>query len=664
MGMMIDPAILGGAMGKYDREYEAFQIFEQIQGDSEEGERPAKGSGIPQRRSEPLPWSKQAQPKQEQAASEETSYYEIEYDSCPMLGVGKFVLKSEKLQPDKIPEQPKPDPAREMFNRMREIAREDRALYFGHSKFYDKRVQQENARLFYRQGMFMKDFEDDCEKSLPYSAYFPNYQMMGYGQLRTYFTWRTQVRQGDVRQTSLSYAFLYIYELLNNIGVQDPRDGLERLVFFWDIYRDYDDALDKYVPRWLKDYHIYYELPWSFREFVEENGLSEYYPKLIDPEDTFDLYCAISKYDIRKSLFYTEANSALVRDCFSFTMDRLRQVFAENRADLEEYIFQPTRSMVQWTPFQGALFYQTARQADRRVVLSEKEIYVCAGNRWTFNATITTQSGRQLLGFCLKQMESVLRRLTSYKHKLSANIGSLSPVMAAELQKRGISLEAVITGAVEVFYREATKTVVKVDRAALEKIRREALATQERLIVPEDSIVLSADPYGQGQEGGQPLSGGWEDRKECPKEEIPSGGDVVLSDSAMGSTTEAVIEAKAIEVKALEVETMEAVELAVKTGVITETKTEFKAELTEAASDPWESLSAALSEGERKALALALEDGREVKSFADSRGIMLEVLMDGINEKAMDFVGDSLLDDECMVYDDYREQVKGMVESL
>ncbi len=33
----------------------------------------------------------------------------------------------------------------------------------------------------------------------------------------------------DLQETSLSYAFLYIYELLNQIGVADPMDGYRKL---------------------------------------------------------------------------------------------------------------------------------------------------------------------------------------------------------------------------------------------------------------------------------------------------------------------------------------------------------------------------------------------------------------------------------------------------
>ena len=111
------------------------------------------------------------------------------------------------------------DPVREQFNRMRDIAREDRYLNFRSSHFYNQKMQQENAKLFYRQGMLMKDFRDAYAVTVPYASYYPSYQMMGYEQLRTFFTWRTQVREGRVEHVSLSYAFLYIYEQIGRAHV-------------------------------------------------------------------------------------------------------------------------------------------------------------------------------------------------------------------------------------------------------------------------------------------------------------------------------------------------------------------------------------------------------------------------------------------------------------
>jgi hypothetical protein len=78
-------------------------------------------------------------------------------------------------------------------------------------------------------------------------------------------------------------------------------------------------------------------------------------------------------------------------------------------------------------------------------------------------------------------------------------------------------------------------------------------------------------------------------------------------------------------------------------------------------SDIWESFRDILSECELQALAIILQ-GADIRQFADDSHVMLEVLADGINEKAMDYIGDNLLDDELAIYEDYKEQVKGMVE--
>lgn len=561
---------------------------------------------------------------------DEDQFYEIEYDSAPFPGVGKFVMKSSKIQA------PPRDGIREKFDRMRDIARENRILYFNSSKFYDKRVRQENAKIFYMQGEFMADFEDDYEKAQPYSAYFPSYQTMGYEQLRTYFTWRTKVRQGNIEGTSLSYAFLYIYELINLIGVKDPEEGLERLLLFWDAYRQFDQSIDKYVPGWLKDYHIYYGLDEGFREFVQKNQLGEWYPDLADPQDGFDMLCAISKYDLRDSVFYGEGNEELVRSCFDSTMDRLERVFEERGMNLEELVFQPVKNRPEWLPFKGALFYPCLAQEDRTVVLSDKEVYFCCRDRWTFQTTLTTEGGKRLIGYVMKQMEAVLRKAVKYKRKLSANPGMLGPAMTQELELAGIRLEETVENAVTEFYRERNRTVVRVDAGALERIRQEALMTQEALIVPEEQVGLAGNAELEEKSG--------------------FGQNMHFEGGSAGDTAVA------------------------------------SAEETEMVSDPWRDFGNALNETERKALTLALfwQDGewhpgsggaegesgeggdfcvelhscQNMKQFADEQGVMLEVLMDGINEKAMDYVGDSLLDEEFNIYEDYVQQAEEMMEEI
>lgn len=520
-------------------------------------------------------------------------FYVVEFDSVNEKGEDEPVPQSQKI------EQPEKDEIRNLFYSMRDIERAHRST-FNYKRFFDKKVQHDNAVILYKQGMFMKDFTDQYADKIPFSSYFPYYQMMGYGQLRTYFTWRTEVRKGNVTDTSLSYAFLYIYELLNNIGVDDPQEGLDKLMSFWNAFSVYNKGIDKYVLRWLKDYHIYYELPNSFKEFIEKNNLSMYYPGIADTGDDFDLFCAISKYDIRKSAFFTDDKIKLITDCFHFVTNKLRQVFMARGIHFDESIFQPTKKMSVWQPFKDALFYQWLKQPDRRIVLSENEIYMCSQNKWTFSTVITTESGRQLIGYVMKQMESDLRKVTKYKFKLSANVNTVTHTVVGKLNEAGLSLEKIVGDAVMEFYRETTKTVVKVDHTALTRIRQEALATQEKLTVPEQDE--------QAVFASMPLDLTLTAVGNMPPMPQPVGESVSMADI-------------------------------------------------------WESFKNALTATETQALSVVLhgETDSNIKKFADEYGIMPEVLVDGINEKAMDFIGDNLMDEEFVLYDDYKDQVKEMV---
>ncbi len=554
----------------------------------------------------------------------EDFFYEIEYDACPMPGVGRFVRRPNKIQ------RPERDAVRERFDRMRDIARAERSSYFGSSRFYDSRTRAENSRIFYKQGKFMEDFEDDCEKAVPCSAYFTDYQMLGYDQLRTYFTWRTNVRQGEIQNISLSYAFLYVYELLNNIGVEGPEEALEALMDFWDVFRFYAGSIDKYMIRWLKDYHIYYELPWSFKEFAEKNGIAAHYPTLSDPKDRFGLLSAVSAYDIRKSKFFP-GREELIRDCFNAVTETLDQALAQKGLSLDAFVFHTARKMPEWTPFKGALFYPHIRQRDRRVVLSEKEVYLCSENKWSCSAAITMESGKGLIGYVMKQEESLLRKALGYPYKLSARPDMIGEGIRNTCAQAGISVKQLVTESVMRFYREATRTVVRIDEHALEKIRREALITQEKLMVPEE------EPQEKLPDGAFPDT----------ELEAPEVSDLAGQKEQLFEEDFSLKELS----KGQESAPLEPVQ---------------ERDLTP--DTPWEALWQELSCTEREALHIILQKESApdrqaaLKLLTDRQGMMLEVLAEGINEKAMDFVGDALLDEEFAVYEDYTEQLKGIME--
>ncbi len=75
----------------------------------------------------------------------------------------------------------------------------------------------------------MASYEDDYEGRQSFLRYYPTYHDLTVGQARTYFTWRTKIRQNIYEKISDSYAYIYLYELLNGIGIKDPEEGLDKL---------------------------------------------------------------------------------------------------------------------------------------------------------------------------------------------------------------------------------------------------------------------------------------------------------------------------------------------------------------------------------------------------------------------------------------------------
>lgn len=157
----------------------------------------------------------------------------------------KPILKTGRQMQNFLPDQ---------YRKMREISRWQEDPKGGAGRWLSE------AELFYRQGLLMADFEDDCPYNGTFKSYFPTYNAMSDRQLRGYFTWRTQVRRGTVEETSTSFAFLYLYELICGIGVDDPLDGFNKIKAFWDAYRAFEPGIDRFARVWLQDYAVFHGL--------------------------------------------------------------------------------------------------------------------------------------------------------------------------------------------------------------------------------------------------------------------------------------------------------------------------------------------------------------------------------------------------------------------
>ena len=380
------------------------------------------------------------------------------------------------------------------------------------------------AELFWRQGTLMADFEDDCPYHGTFKAYFPTYADMSDRQLRGYFTWRTAVRRGNIQETSLSYAFVYLYELLNGIGVSDPADGFLKLKSFWEAYRELAPEIDRYVPIWLRDYVVYHGLDVSLLsndsaiafdqalfELVRQSApfdpdLLENIDELVvgdEPEEETvaprpplgrgkqsalqlpaDIELeeallfaadALSTYRIRLSRLYKDYCDDL-RHVFCSVYVRLLAYYRRSRSNgLVETMFGEQMRM-SYTMFSNAVFFEPTPHPSADVRLDPIHWYQCRRGTWSCIRVYGTRGKSPLLGKIMREVDRRLRDALNYPHPLKEK--AVPKYLASMIDRE---IEAWLT------WKQAhAPRKVEIDLSQLAGIRSAAAVTREALLTDEE----------------------------------------------------------------------------------------------------------------------------------------------------------------------------------
>ena len=487
------------------------------------------------------------------------------------------------------------DPVRQRFFDMRSLAS-------------DRPFARNDSELFRKQAKFMECFEDDYPGEANLNMYYPYYQHMGYEQLRTYFTWRTKMRLGEMRPISASYAFIYAYELLSNIGVGNPSEGLSKLTALLTEYASGIPVLANHLLKWIKDYHIYYELPHSFEDYVKKHNLYSHYPAmfLFDPnaENKLELWSRVSSYPIAESKFCADGNKDLLSECFNAVLDAMDSYHAKRKTRIEDFIIYRISNRTPWDPFNHALFHPWLNQPDRQLKLPGHETYYCRNNRWTSSLPMFFSNLKYIAEYLIKKTESCLRETVNYKYKLK-----ISASLQTQLRGKNLTLDPIIQDAVANFHKQKTRTVVTVSLTNLSRIREEAQGTLDKLTVREDEAEFK----------------------------------LISSDSETNDT---------------------ATQANLHPSDPQPANTDSRFEMRGSPENECSALKEALTPLELQALTIIISDSASIKAFAAENSIMLEILADGINEKAADTIGDSILevDLDCInIYDDYMHLIKEII---
>lgn len=427
------------------------------------------------------------------------------------------ILKTGRQMQNFLPDQ---------YRKMREISRWQDDPKGGAGRWLSE------AELFYRQGLLMADFEDDCPYNGTFKSYFPTYNAMSDRQLRGYFTWRAQVRRGNIEETSTSFAFLYLYELICGIGVDDPLDGFDKIKGFWDAYRTFEPGIDRFARVWLQDYAVFHgldpkllhdsktvafdnaliELRRAVRDLVPASAPSAQAPKRrkaseptlpLPPDEAREerlmaAINALSTYSLNNSRLDRSHHRDLRHVACAVYVRMARYYDTHRKTGIVASLFGEETAMP-YTMFASAVFFAPERHEDCEYRLDPIHIYRCQNGFWECMRIHGSRQKSSKLGEMMRACDQRLRL-------------ALDPAHPLKEEKAPKYLAKIIDDEIVAWLSwDAAHQPVKIDidLSQLGHIRSAAAQTREALLIDEereDGASAEAEAADSGQPEAEPVA--------------------------------------------------------------------------------------------------------------------------------------------------------------
>lgn len=364
-------------------------------------------------------------------------------------------------------------------------------------------------KLFYLQGTFMDDYVDNYDINVPCNKNNPVYNNLTIYQLRSYFSWRTLIRNKLYKQTEKSYVFLYIYELLNKIGVKNEIDGLNKIIDLWQNYRVFDNSFDKYLSNWVKDYYIINRINIDFNLIEEEfpiknnDNLEDISEILIgNYENKLEFLDSISNYHILKSKIMEHKYSFLINLVIPEIFKNFDKYFSENNVSFVNITFGEFKKKY-WNVYENAIYFNNKLESDFVFKFKNLETYYRKGNNYYKETFELSQYSKCIVGYILKNIEITLRECLKFSKNLKLNISSLDELSSnAELYSivTDKKFNMIINNTIKKYLIEhkteinniitkEKKEEIVIDANKFNEIRKSSSRIQEKLIVEEENYL-------------------------------------------------------------------------------------------------------------------------------------------------------------------------------
>jgi len=470
---------------------------------------------------------------------------------------------------------------------------------------------------FYNQAKFMEDFTDNYDLVAETSGYENSYHDLNINQLRTYFTWRTKVRSQHVEKTDPVYVKIYLSELINLIGVKSREEAWDLLIAFWKEYRLYEEDkwLDNLMSRIVFDFVACYQVPYDYDQVlrflpidIKDEILKTHQEKLEIYQEKYqhklNYFNNLSSYKIMKSKFYNPETAYLIDSLIPYVFASLTDYFSRYNLSFQELAIGKMETNNYYDLFRGLIYYEKRANLNTVCRFNDLLTYKHCSNGWQVMSFTKSAFANKLMGIILKAIEVRLREKTNYKRPIKVDVTIFDDNLYVDQNLRHALKNPE-------FLKIINNVVDKYLQEKQMEIRRQQ---QQR---KKDEIIIDQTKFAE------------------------------IRASSQRVQQKLVIEEEVEEEKPVEI------------TVIPEQKSEI-----EMGFGPFVN---SLTKDEKEYILMIL-NATNRKSLVDNlkvKNLLPQVMLEAINNKALDYIGDNLIEDDgidIQIYEEYIEELKEELE--
>lgn len=375
---------------------------------------------------------------------------------------------------------------------------------------------QEAGKVFAKQARLAESYTDSYKPGRSPLYYLPTYAKLTDAELRQYFGWRTAWREGRKVDMPSAFVSLLAFELINGVGCTPGNDGLEKLKALRDAYEQggyalywSSDQID--FKRWIRDYAVVHGLDpkGAFSEqdlafdgavatlrAAERAKLGELMAQPVrrtnkdklppppppgspDDEKVFAALGQISSSDVSRSPFFRQNEEAAAHVCAGVFRRQVEHCEKRRKVGFLDGIFGPPTS-VEYRPLWGVPLGEKPDLGTPRLIRVTPAASVSwVSGRWLYRVQWSYRPearARRDVSKLLRAIDCRMRQLWGFKHLLKEQ-----PV--PKYLSRMIEEECQAELARE---KASERIAFTVDLSKLGGIRAAAATTREALLVDDE----------------------------------------------------------------------------------------------------------------------------------------------------------------------------------